>query len=208
MTRNQELAWEAYRSGDNLMLSGMAGTGKTYLSLYLALRDVEAGRADRVVIVRSIVSARDPGFLPGTLREKTRVYEAPYQDIVSELYGRDDAYETMKTRGAIDFVTTSFMRGTTLSRCVIVIDELQNMRWGEISSVITRVGKGARVIALGDFRQSDLTRADEKRGITDFLRVVRRMPSFTMIEFGRSDILRSDLVKEFLIARDELGIPD
>jgi phosphate starvation-inducible protein PhoH and related proteins len=208
LTENQKRAFEGYRSGKHLMLHGMAGTGKTMVSLYLALNDVEAGLHDRVAIVRSAVPTRDQGFLPGSLKEKSRVYEAPFVSACSDIYGRQDAYDYLKHKGTIEFITTSYIRGITLSDTVIIMDECQNMKFHEIDSVITRIGKNSRIIAIGDFRQSDLTRSDERRGITDFLRVAKAMGSFDLIEFGYDDILRSDTVREYLIVRDKLGIQD
>lgn len=205
-TDNQRIAFEAFGEGQHLMLSGMAGTGKTYISLYMALSAVQEREYDRVIIVRSIVPTRDPGFLPGSLKEKTRVYEDPYYSVCADLYESERAYEQLRGREIIDFKTTSYLRGTTMSDCVVVVDEIQNMKYHEIDSVITRIGKNCRLIVLGDYRQSDLVRDQEKQGILDFIRVANHMRSFTHVEFGHQDILRSDLVKEYLIARDELRI--
>jgi phosphate starvation-inducible PhoH-like protein len=205
-TPNQEIAFKAYANGQHLMLSGMAGTGKTFISLFMALRSVEFKDYERVVIVRSIVPTRDPGFLPGSLKEKTRVYEQPYETACSDLYDSKSAYDTLRNKGTIEFVTTSYLRGITLSNCVVIVDELQNMRYHEIDSIITRIGTNCRLICLGDYKQSDLIRESERGGIVDFLRVVQRLNQFSHVEFGYDDILRSDLVRDYLIARDQLGI--
>lgn len=206
-TDNQELVFKSWDRGQNLLLSGSAGVGKTFLGLYLGLESVERGRCSRVCVVRSIVSSRDPGFLPGSLAEKTGVYEAPYYSVCRDLYGGDvSAYDKLKQKGVVEFMTTSFVRGVTLSDCVVVVDEIQNMRFAEIDTIITRVGHNCRIIFLGDYRQSDLTSDRERRGIVDFTRVVSAMPSFSTIEFTHADILRSDLVREYLIARDREGI--
>lgn len=201
-TRNQERTFESYSTGKNVMLTGSAGTGKTFVSLYLGLRDVDRNLYKRVIVVRSIVSARDPGFLPGTLREKTSIFEAPYHSVCADLYGKDDAYDILKSRGTIEFLTTSYVRGTTLNDSVVVVDETQNMRYGEIDSIVTRLGKNSRLVVIGDYMQSDLTRLEERRGVQDFLKVARNMRSFDVIEFSHQDILRSGFVKEYLIARD------
>lgn len=207
-TENQERAFDSYYSGKHLLLHGVAGTGKTLVSMYLALRDIDAGLYEKVVIVRSAVPTRDMGFLPGGLREKSQPYEAPFMSACFDIYGRGDAYEILKQKGIVEFITTSFIRGITLHNCVIILDETQNMRWHEIDSVVTRVGQNSRIIAIGDFKQSDLTRSDDRRGITDFIRVTEAMPSFDLVEFGYDDILRSSTVKEFLMTRDKLGITD
>lgn len=206
LTPNQSRAFKLYREGRSLLLTGSAGTGKTLVALYLALSEVESGAKSRVHIVRSIVSSRDPGFMPGNLQEKTRVYETPYYPLLAELYDRGDAYDVLKTTGVVEFTTTSFVRGTTLRDCVIVVDELQNMSLREIDTVVTRAGENCRVICVGDHRQSDLVRVGERRGILDFTRIADRMPSFSTVTFTHADIVRSGLVREYLTARDGLGI--
>lgn len=205
-TDNQDLVFDHYDKGRNLLLTGSAGSGKTFVSLYLALQDVARGKYERVHVVRSIVSSRDPGFLPGSLKEKVRVYEAPYMSVCSDLYRHGGAYDNLKSRGIIEFTTTSFIRGTTFNDCVLIVDEIQNMRFAELDTIITRVGRNCRIVLVGDFRQTDLLRADEKRGLGDFVRVIKRMGGFGIVEFTHDDILRSDVVRDYLVARDELGI--
>lgn len=192
------------------MLHGTAGTGKTFLSMYLAIDDVVSGESDqnKIVIVRSVVPTRDMGFLPGNAKEKTRVYESPYYAICSELFDRGDAYELLKTKGMVEFMSTSYVRGITLSDCYIIIDECQNMSFQELNSIITRAGDRARFIFCGDIRQDDLSseRHKEYSGITDFMRIINKMSMFESIEFGTDDIVRSKLVKEYIIQRDALGL--
>ena len=146
------------------------------------------------------------GFLPGNNKEKTKVYEAPYLAIFSELFGRGDAYDYLKNKGLVDFISTSFIRGITLNDCIIVVDEIANMTLHELDSVITRVGKNCKVIFCGDFRQSDFTKEHEKNGLTDFMRILQRMKSFDYIDFTEHDIVRSAMVKEYIIAKDRLKI--
>ena len=146
------------------------------------------------------------GFLPGNNKEKTKVYEAPYLAIFSELFGRGDAYDYLKNKGLVDFISTSFIRGITLNDCIIVVDEIANMTLHELDSVITRVGKNSKVIFCGDFRQSDFTKEHEKNGLTDFMRILQRMKSFDYIDFTEHDIVRSAMVKEDIIAKDRLKI--
>jgi len=208
LTQNQLRTFVAYEEEKNLLLHGMAGTGKTFISMYLALSDIiEGGTAyNKVVIVRSVVPTRDMGFLPGNQKEKAAAYEAPYTAICSELFGRDDAYKILKDKNAIEFISTSFIRGITLQNCVVIVDEVNNMTFHEIDSVITRIGKNCRIIFCGDFRQSDLTREQEKNGLKNFMRIAKQMDSFSHIEFTEDDIVRSGFVRDYIITRERLGI--
>lgn len=208
LTENQRKTFDAFNSDKHLMLHGMAGTGKTFLSVYLALNDLMSGSSDqdRIYIIRSVVPTRDMGFLPGSQKEKMKVYEAPYYAICNELFERGDAYEVLKQKGAIDFMSTSFVRGTTLNNCYVIVDEINNMTFHELDSVITRIGKNCRVIFCGDFRQSDLTREQERNGLKEFMKVIDRLSDFEYIDFLEADIVRSKLVKEYIIARQKLGL--
>lgn len=208
LTNNQKLSFEAYQSNKNLMLHGIAGTGKSFISMYLALRDIlaENSHYKKVVIVRSVVPTRDMGFLPGNSREKAKVYEAPYYAISTELFGRGDAYEYLKSKNVIEFISTSFIRGITLNDSIIIVDEIANMTLHELDSVITRVGKNCKVIFCGDFRQSDFTKDHEKNGLVDFMKIIQRMKSFVFIDFNEQDIVRSSMVKDYIIQKDRLKI--
>lgn len=204
LTDNQSLAMAAYNRGDNLLLHGMAGTGKTFLALAMALQDMMAGDVTqkKVTIVRSVLPTRDIGFLPGSIEEKIGVYEAPYIALCTEFFGRADAYSILKSKGVIEFIPTSFVRGVTIQDSIIILDEVNNCTFHEIDSIITRPGKNCRLLICGDMRQSDLTREQERAGLGDFIRIVDRMKSFSHIEFEEEDIVRSDLVKEYLIAKE------
>ena len=208
ITDNQDKAFSAFALDKNLLLHGSAGTGKTFLSLYLALMEVLNGHGDyeKVYIVRSVVPTRDMGFLPGSAKDKSKVYEAPYYSICTELFNRGDAYDILKTKNVVEFMTTSFIRGVTLNNCVVIVDEMQNMTFQELDSVLTRIGENCKIIFSGDFKQSDLLRESERRGILDFIRILSRINSFEHIEFTREDIVRSRLVKEYIIAKEELHI--
>ena len=208
MTRNQQRTFDAFDQGQHLLLHGVAGTGKTFISLYLALKSLLQGMNDleKVIIVRSIVPTRDMGFLPGNQREKAKVYESPYYAICSELFGRGDAYDVVKNKNFVEFMSTSYVRGTTLSDCVVIVDECQNLTFHELDSVITRAGDNCRIVFCGDFRQTDLLRENEKRGIMDFINVVGNMRSFNLIEFNEEDIVRSELVKEYILSKLKNGI--
>lgn len=209
LTQAQKDVFEAYDEGYHLMLHGVAGTGKTFIGLYLALSSVlETGEYGKVYIVRSVVPSRDMGFLPGNHKEKSKVYEVPYADICSRLFDRGDAYDLLRTKNVIEFMTTSFVRGITLDNCVLIVDEVQNMSPMELHSLMTRVGENCRVIFSGDVNQDDLTseRKKEYSGLRDFLKIIEAMEEFDFIEFNVNDIVRSNLVKSYIIARDKLGI--
>ena len=208
LTENQRLTFEKYYDGKNLLLHGIAGTGKSFLSIYLALQSLlsDASRYKKLIVVRSVVPTRDMGFLPGSNAEKAKVYEAPYQAIFTELFNRGDAYQYLKQKGMVEFISTSFIRGITLNDCIIVVDEIANMTLHELDSVITRVGKNCRIVFCGDFRQSDFTREHEKNGLIDFMRILNKMKSFEYVDFTEQDIVRSAMVKEYIIAKDRLKI--
>jgi phosphate starvation-inducible protein PhoH and related proteins len=210
LTLNQKITFKEYLAGNNMMLHGLPGTGKSFLLLYLSLNEIMNSNSvyKKLVIIRSVVPTRDVGFLPGNSREKTRVYEAPYYAIFSELFERSDAYEYLKLRGVVDFMTTSFIRGITLNDCIVLVDEMQNASLHELDSCITRIGQNCKVLFSGDFRQSDFTRFHDKEGVIQFMKIIRSMQGkgFSFIEFTRDDIVRSDLVKNYIIAKDALQI--
>ena len=195
LTRNQLRAFE---SDKNLVLHGCAGTGKTFISCYLAFDDMTKNQYEKLVIIRSAVPTRDIGFLPGTEKEKSSVYEEPYYDISIDLFARGDAYQILKTKRLVHFMTTSYIRGITLRDAVILIDECQNMSFHELDSIITRVGENCRVIFCGDFSQSDL----KQNGMKEFFEILASMNRFDFIEFGVEDIVRSGFVKEYIIAKE------
>lgn len=207
LTVNQHATFESWYQGQNLLLHGVAGTGKTYISLYLALEELfRKGTPHReVVVVRSVVPSRDMGFLPGNITEKTRIFEAPYKEICDTLFGRGDGYDILKLKRMISFTTTSHLRGTTFRDAIVIVDECQNMLMSELDTVITRMGDNSRVIFCGDFRQTDLQRDKEKAGLHDFMRILDEIRSFDKIEFGVEDIVRSGLVKEYIISKLQLG---
>jgi phosphate starvation-inducible protein PhoH len=210
LTDNQEAAFHANGSAKNLVLYGVAGTGKTFLASYFALSDLVAGHAKRIIIVRSAVTTRDQGFLPGTLQEKMAMYEAPYREVFAELCGgRRDVYDVLKKKDYLEFMSTSFIRGVTFDDAIIIVDEIQNLTDHEVNSVLTRVGKNTRVILCGDTRQNDLKMTGKKNqetGMPGLLSVARAMNSFALVEFGVKDIVRSGFVKEYIITRINLGL--
>ena len=208
MTYAQRQVFEAYNQGYNLMLHGCAGTGKTFISAYLAIRDImdKVDGKTQLHIIRSVVPTRDMGFLPGSLAEKAKAYEAPYVPIFGDLFGRGDAYDILKKKTKVNFETTSFIRGLTFDDSIIIVDEAQNLTFHELDSVITRVGDNSRIIFCGDFKQSDFRYKDEQEGINNFMKIVGKMKSFDSIEFHRNDIVRSDLVKDYICTKLDLGM--
>ena len=205
-TEAQRQAFDLIQDERNVILHGVAGTGKTFISLYLALKDLtdRASTKKRIVIIRSVVPTRDMGFLPGNDKEKTKVYEAPYRAICEELFNRGDAYEILKTRKTIEFISTSFVRGTTLNDAIVIVDEVQNMTFHELDSVITRIGRNCQLILCGDFRQGDL-QGREKSGIIDIMKILDRIRGFSHVEFFEEDIVRSGFVKSYIIEKTRLG---
>ena len=207
ITENQTLTYDAYKNDKHLLLHGIAGTGKTFISLYLALEDVldPSTVYDDVFIVRSVVSTRDIGFLPGDEQEKVSIYEAPYRSICRELFGIKDSYDSLKQQNNVKFMSTSFIRGITINNAVIIVDECQNLNFHELDSIITRLGKNSKIIFCGDYTQSDLTKESDKTGIINFMKILKELPEFTTVEFGINDIVRSDFLKSYIIAKYTLG---
>lgn len=206
LTPNQEEMIHDFISGKHICAHGSAGTGKTFVALYLALNELLRSDTDtnRIVIVRSAVQTRDLGFMPGTLEEKTALYELPYDLIVGDLIGRSATYDDMKKAGLIEFCTTSFVRGLTWDNAIVIVDEVQNMNFHEINSVMTRLGEGSRIILVGDLVQTDLRRSKhDTTGIEQLIKIAGRMPQFTVIGFTQHDIVRSEFVKSWIVACEE-----
>ncbi len=214
LTDNQKLLYEAYEKGQHIVAYGCAGTGKTFITLYNALQDVLDERTpfEKIYIVRSLVATREIGFLPGDHEDKSSLYQIPYKNMVKYMFQLPtDAdfemlYGNLKTQGTISFWSTSFIRGTTLDKAIIIVDEFQNLNFHELDSIITRVGEDTKICFCGDATQSDLVKTNERNGIIDFLKILRVMPSFDLIEFGVEDIVRSGLCKEYIIAKTQLGL--
>jgi len=214
ITENQQLFFDEWTKEKNLFAYGAAGTGKTFIALYLALKDVmnEETPYDKVYIVRSLVSTREIGFLPGTHEDKSELYQIPYKNMVRNMFQMPDQmsfdmlYENLKHQETISFWSTSFLRGTTLDDAIVIVDECQNLNFHELDSIITRVGQDSKIVFCGDVNQSDLQRTNERNGILDFQRILEGMEEFSMVEFGISDIVRSGLVKSYLISKMTLGL--
>lgn len=204
LTTNQNKFFEKYDQNEKLfMLHGVAGTGKTYIALYKAFKDVLTTPHTRkkVIIVRSAVQARDIGHLPGDEVEKNKVYQILYEEICYSLFNKYDAFTRLQEQGVVNFITTSFIRGVTFDNSVIIVDECQNLNDAELNTIMTRVGNNSRIIFCGDFRQTDLYKKNDMSGLKKFLEIISLMESFNLIEFGIEDIVRSDLVKQYILAR-------
>ena len=214
LTDNQKKLFESYKNGKNLVAYGAAGTGKTFITLFNALQEVldPSTPYDKIYIVRSLVATREIGFLPGDHEDKSSLYQIPYKNMVKYMFEMpSDAdfqmlYGNLKGQDTIDFWSTSFIRGTTLDRAVIIVDEFQNLNYHELDSIITRIGTDTKIMFCGDATQTDLIKQNERNGIHDFMRVLRLMSSVDIIEFGVEDIVRSGLVKEYILAKMELNI--
>jgi phosphate starvation-inducible protein PhoH len=209
LTENQKKLFESYKNQKHIVAYGCAGTGKTFITLYNALQDVldEVSPYERVYIVRSLVATREIGFLPGSHDDKADIYQIPYKNMVKYMFQMpSDAdfemlYGNLKTQETIKFWSTSFLRGTTLDNSIIIVDEFQNLNFHELDSIITRVGENTKIMFCGDATQSDLIKTNERNGISDFMNVLRKMDSVDIVEFGVDDIVRSGLVKEYIIAK-------
>lgn len=206
-TTNQEVAFQAWDDGYNLILAGCAGTGKTFLGMYFALEDVLDPDTyyDQVVVVRSMVPTRDMGFLPGSKAEKEEAYTAPYLSICEQLFEDKGSYGKAVVQNKIRFESTSFIRGTTWDNSIILVDEMQNLNFHELDSVITRVGENTKIIFCGDYKQSDFRFDDEKEGIHKFLAICEQLRKFKIITFNWEDIVRSDFVRDYLMTKEMLG---
>jgi phosphate starvation-inducible protein PhoH len=213
LTDNQKKLFDSYAEQKHLVAYGCAGTGKTFITLYNALREVldEKTPYEKIYLVRSLVATREIGFLPGSYDDKSDIYQIPYKNMVKYMFQMpSDAefemlYGNLKAQETIKFWSTSFLRGTTLDNSIIIVDEFQNMSYHELDSIITRVGENSKIMFCGDASQSDLQKTNERNGIIDFMTVLRKMTSFDIIEFGVDDIVRSGLVKEYIIAKLEAG---
>ena len=214
LTDNQKSLFSSYESGKNLVAYGAAGTGKTFITLYNALCDVldQSSPYDKIYIVRSLVATREIGFLPGDHEDKSSLYQIPYKNMVKYMFQMpSDAdfemlYGNLRAQDTISFWSTSFIRGTTLDKAIILVDEFQNLNFHELDSIMTRVGADSKIMFCGDATQSDLIKQNERNGIIDFMRVLRLMSSVDLIEFGVDDIVRSGLVKEYILAKMELSL--
>ena len=214
ITDSQKVVFNTWKKGQNQFLFGSAGTGKTFISLYLALNDVFDLKKpfDKVVLVRSLIPTREIGFLPGDEEDKAALYQVPYQNMVQFMFEQpneqafNSLYDRLKSQGSLFFLSTSFLRGLTFDNSIIIVDECQNLNFHELDTIITRVGQDSKIVFCGDFDQTDLLKQNEKNGLHDFLRILEEMEEFNVTEFTLGDIVRSGFVRSYLINKTKLGI--
>ena len=214
ITDNQKLVFDSWKKGKNQFLFGAAGTGKTFISLYLALKDILDLKKpyNKVILVRSLIPTREIGFLPGDEEDKAALYQVPYQNMVQFMFEQpteqsfSNLYNRLKGQGSLFFLSTSFLRGLTFDNSIIIVDECQNLNFHELDTIITRVGQDSKIIFSGDFDQTDLIKQNEKNGLHTFLRILEEMEEFHCLEFTIGDIVRSGFVRNYLISKIKLGL--
>ena len=214
ITDNQKLVFNSYKKGQNQFLYGCAGTGKTFVTLYLAMQEVLRNDTpyDRVVMVRSLIPTREIGFLPGDEEDKAALYQVPYSNMVQFMFKQPNEqafsmlYDRLKTQGSFYFLSTSFLRGLTFDNSIIIVDECQNLNFHELDTIVTRVGQDSKIMFCGDFMQTDLSKVNERNGLHDFLRILEEMEEFNCLEFNIGDIVRSGFVRNYLIQKTKLGM--
>ena len=214
ITDNQKLVFNSYKKGQNQFLYGCAGTGKTFVTLYLAMNEVLRHDTpyDRVVMVRSLIPTREIGFLPGDEEDKAALYQVPYSNMVQFMFKQPNEqafsmlYDRLKTQGSFYFLSTSFLRGLTFDNSIIIVDECQNLNFHELDTIVTRVGQDSKIMFCGDFMQTDLSKVNERNGLHDFLRILEEMEEFNCLEFNIGDIVRSGFVRNYLIQKTKLGM--
>ena len=214
VTDSQQTVFDTWKEGKNQFLFGCAGTGKTFVSLYLALQQVLKNETpyDKVIVVRSLIPTREIGFLPGDEEDKAALYQVPYANMMQFMFEQPNEqafsmlYERLKSQGSFFFLSTSFLRGLTFDNSIIIVDECQNLNFHELDTIITRVGQNSKIFFCGDFGQSDLTKLNEKNGLMDFLQILQNMDEFDCTEFNIGDIVRSGFVRNYLIQKTKLGM--
>ena len=214
LTDNQKLVFDAYENNKNLFLYGCAGTGKTFIAMYLALKEILSNKTpyEKLYVVRSLVPTREIGFLPGDHEDKAHLYQIPYQNMVKYMFKMPDdpafemLYDNLKAQETISFWSTSFLRGTTLDNAIVIVDECQNLNFHELDSIMTRVGNDSKIIFAGDVAQTDLVKTNEKNGILDFMKILEIMDEFANIEFDVNDIVRSGLIRNYIVTKLQIGL--
>ena len=214
ITDTQKQVFKSWKEGKNQFLCGCAGTGKTFVSMYLAFEEVLRNETayDKVIIVRSLIPTREIGFLPGDEEDKAALYQVPYANMAQFMFKQPNEqafnilYDRLKAQGSLYFLSTSFLRGLTFDNSIIIVDECQNLNFHELDTIITRVGQDSKISFCGDFMQSDLTKRNEKDGLHDFVKILEEMDEFNISEFSIGDIVRSGFVRSYLIEKTKLGL--
>lgn len=208
ITGAQKYAWQSWREGDNLAMVGTAGTGKTFLAMYLALEEImdKSTPFDSLRIIRSAVPTREVGFLPGTIDEKLDAFTGPYRAAAADLFEDDRAYEKLVHNKYIQFESTSYIRGVTFDNTIVLVDEMQNLNFHELDSVMTRIGHCSKIIFCGDYKQSDFKQMSDKQGINTFLEILEQLKHFSVVEFSWEDIVRSGLVRDYIMTKEWMGL--
>lgn len=208
MTAHQRDVFDAWRSGDNVAMVGTAGTGKTFLAMYLALEEVmdKSSPFDTVRIIRSVVPTREVGFLPGTLDEKLQAFTGPYRAAAAQLFEDERAYDKLIACDYVTFESTSYIRGISFENSIVIVDEMQNLNFHELDSVITRTGHCSKILFCGDYYQSDFRNESEKKGINTFLDILEQLKHFTVVNFSWEDIVRSGLVRDYIMTKEWMGL--
>ena len=213
VTKNQLEVFKQYKSGKNLFLYGPAGTGKTFVILYNAIKEVLDPKIkyNCIYIVRSLMPTRELRFYPSDEQDKSALYQVPYDNMLRFMFKLpaedqfEALYEELKRQDNVAFLSTSFLRGITLDNAIILVDECQNLNFHELDTIITRVGQDSKIVFCGDFMQTDLTRQNEKNGLHDFTKILEEMDEFNVTEFTIGDIVRSGFVRSYLIQKTKLG---
>ena len=214
VTDSQKIVFDSWKKSQNQFLYGCAGTGKTFISLYLALQEVLRNETpyDKVIVVRSLIPTREIGFLPGDEEDKAALYQVPYSNMMQFMFEQPNEqafsmlYDRLKAQGSFYFLSTSFLRGLTFDNSIIIVDECQNLNFHELDTIVTRVGQDSKIFFCGDFGQSDLTKLNERNGLMNFLQILQEMQEFNCTEFDIGDIVRSGFVRNYLIQKTKLGM--
>ena len=216
VTKNQLEVFKQYAEGKNLFLYGPAGTGKTFVILYNAIKEVLDSKTNYncIYIVRSLMPTRSLAFMPGDEQDKSSLYQVPYDNMLRLMFKLsseeqfDMMYEELKKQGNVAFLSTSFLRGITLDNAIVLVDECQNLNFHELDTIMTRVGQESKIMFSGDFDQTDLREDEEKAGLSQFIKIINEMKEFYSCEFDIGDIVRSGLVRSYIIQKYNTGLGD
>jgi len=193
---------KAVEKNDVIFAKGPAGTGKTFLAVALAVASLERKEAERICLVRPAVEAGESlGFLPGDLKEKIAPYLRPIHDSLSELLPAEKLHR-YEEAGAIEVAPLAYMRGRTLKRAFIILDEAQNTTISQMKMFLTRLGPHSKAIITGDTSQVDLAQG-QKSGLEHAMSILNGIKGIAQVEFTATDVLRHHLVKDILSAYEQ-----